>query len=64
MNKVLAMINELDFSHEDLAEFRGDKEGQALLKGVLVDAAVDRRIMSHSGLHRQSLATQSGSPSK
>jgi len=51
MNKVLAMINGLDFSHEDLAEFSGDREGQALLKGVLVDAAVDRRIMSHSGLY-------------
>ena len=48
MNNVLAMINGLDFSHEDLAEFKGDREGQALLKGVLVDASVDRRIMSHS----------------
>jgi hypothetical protein len=51
MNKVLVMINGLDFSHEDLAEFRGDREGRALLKGVLVDAAVDRRIMSRSGHH-------------
>jgi hypothetical protein len=50
MNEVLTMIDVLDFSHQDLAEFRGDREGQALLKGVLVDAAVDRRIMSHSRL--------------
>jgi hypothetical protein len=52
MNKVLAMINGLDFSHEDLAEFGGDREIKAQLKGVLVDAAVDRRIMSRSGLWR------------
>jgi hypothetical protein len=64
MNKVLAMIKGLDFSHEGLAALRGDNEGQAHLKDVLVDAAVDRRIMSRSGLHLQLFATQSGSPSK
>jgi hypothetical protein len=62
MNKVLAMIKGLDFSHEGLAALRGDNEGQAHLKDVLVDAAVDRRIMSRSGLHLQLFATQKRFP--
>ena len=48
MKQVLELINRLDFTHEDLAEVRSDREGQALLKAALVDAAMDRRIMSHS----------------
>src|SRR5262249_47912965 len=43
MNKVLATIHGLDFSQKDLAELKSDKKGQALLRAVLVDAAVDRR---------------------